>query len=139
MTSNPSEQFAIPKRNRLTLDEVFFTNSVISEETLTAHYGVDPDYIMAVTRSKIRELIAAIHFAKAEPKYFPPQLDPDTGAFEPTLNDEPFDRVTRLATQLTEDLAARYILNPYGWTHELISKDFDTMLSHLPPISTLPA
>ncbi len=58
---------------------IFHHDSPIPEEAVIKYHGYAYNYNMAVTRSKIRALIAAIHFAKDEPEYFPPAIEPVTG------------------------------------------------------------
>jgi hypothetical protein len=46
---------------------IFHHDSPSPEEAVIKYHGYAYNYNMAVTRSKIRALIAAIHFAKDEP------------------------------------------------------------------------
>jgi len=126
--------------NRADDTQKLIENSALTADFIDAHYSTSKDYAMAHARYKIRELIAAIQFAKSEPEYLPAQYDPDTGYFGPTEHSEPHSRVLRLAFEISKDLAARYILAPYGWNDpNYCSEDLDTMLSHLPQLTDLPA
>jgi len=92
---------------------------------------------LAYAKYKIRKLINAIQFAKTEPHFMPPQLDPDTGYYGPADHDEPFRLVNALAFEISEDPEACSIVEPYGWQYHDYAADLDTMLSHLPPVSAV--
>ena len=91
------------------------------------------DYELAVGAAVTRELRAAILFARAEPEWFPPALDEDTGEVVPQRNWRPVHRVLDLARRAVENPVAARMLADAGWDGDVRLGDWETMLRRLPP------
>lgn len=90
-------------------------------------------YELAQGEALIRQLRWRIMFAQSEPKFLPPEEDPDTGKIAPVPHDGPRLKAQRIANLISCDAAAMHILKRYGWTKNDHDSNLETMLSHLPP------
>ena len=87
----------------------------------------------------IRELRWAVLFAQSEPEYFAAlECDPDTGKISPARNGRPENNVWRLFYHVEKNPAAIYLLKESGWTQDTFAADWNTMLAHLPILTTEP-
>ena len=91
------------------------------------------DYELAVGAAAIRELRAAILFARAEPEHFPPAFDPDTGETVPQRNWRPAARVSSLVMTAVKNPVAARMLTDAEWDDEVRLEDWEAMLRRLPP------
>jgi hypothetical protein len=89
-------------------------------------------YVAAVGAAIVRELRWAILFASAEPDFFPPAYDEDTGEFAPVPNYRPASRVSCLTAKAQSHPVAARILAQAGWTEDTDRADLATMLKCLP-------
>ncbi|WP_034999361.1 hypothetical protein [Beijerinckia mobilis] len=79
---------------------------------------------IALAKSRVRDLVWALHFAKDEPKYCGQKL-----------NWEPFHRAEQLAKEVCVCSDSLKILAKYGWSQNDFGADFETLLTKLPPFS----
>lgn len=89
-------------------------------------------YSAAVGAAIVRELRWAILFASAEPDFFPPAYDEDTGELAPVANYRPASRVACLSAKAQSHPVAARILAEAGWTEDTSRADLATMLKCLP-------
>jgi hypothetical protein len=101
-----------------------------SEGSLAA---ANETYLEATGAALLRELRYAIEFALAEPAFFPPLLDEDTGEFAPVPNDGPRICVRSLTAKAMRHPSASRLLASRGWTDDTCDGDLQTMLDHLSP------
>lgn len=94
--------------------------------------AADEAYLAATGAALLRELRCTIKFALAEPAFFPPLLDEDTGEFAPIPNDGPRIRVRSLAAKAARHPSASRLLASCGWTDDTCDGDLQTMRDHLP-------
>lgn len=114
---------------------VFCVDEWVGEAADVGEAGQRPfsDYELAVGAAAIRELRAAILFARAEPGYFPPAFDPDTGETVPQRNWRPAARVFSLVMTAVENPVAARMLADAGWDDEVRLENWEAMLRRLPP------